>query len=295
MIRLKSLLAEGVEAYKLSNGDWNYAKIESSTNASDVAALIRQSKGYINDDEAVAEAAFMAMAKTNIYDKVKSSLGQDPYAFVKSFMTTSTSYHKQSIDTSYKKIQAFKTKSTPSKNTTSNVTIKLIPGAPEITPGFIQLVKNWENSKDYKPGGWKPALEKWHQVPSPEGGTDSIAYGHKLTSSDIASNRFVNGISDETANTLMLNDLKIARQKAKALVPSYESLSTSTKQALINACYRGELSNTETPKTLKLMRAGQWPAAAIEYLNHDEYRSGGANIKNRMGWNAKQFKATKIK
>ena len=112
MIRLKSLLQEGVESYKLANGDWNYAKIESSTNAPDIAALIKQSKGTFNDDEAVAEAAFMAMAKTNIYDKVKSSLGQDPYAFVKSFITTSTSYHKQAIDTSYKKIQALKTKTT---------------------------------------------------------------------------------------------------------------------------------------------------------------------------------------
>jgi len=108
MIRLKSLLTEDVESYK-TNGNWNYAKIESSTNASDIAALIKQSKGTFNDDEAVAEAAFMAMAKTNIYDKVKSALGQDPYAFVDSFITTSTSYHKQAIDTSYKKIQALKT------------------------------------------------------------------------------------------------------------------------------------------------------------------------------------------
>lgn len=118
MIRLKSLLREDVKSYKLSNGDWNYAKIESSTNAPDIAALIKQSKGTFNDDEAVAEAAFMAMAKTNIYDKVKSALGQDPYAFVKSFMSTSSSYHKQAIDTSYKKIQALKTKTTTTKSTT---------------------------------------------------------------------------------------------------------------------------------------------------------------------------------
>ena len=133
MIRLKTLLTEGVESYKLSNGDWNYAKIESSTNAPDIAALIKQSKGTFNDDEAVAEAAFMAMAKTNIYDKVKSSLGQDPYAFVKSFITTSTSYHKQAIDTSYKKIQALKTKTTTTttKTTTSSSkpkTVPLLPG-----------------------------------------------------------------------------------------------------------------------------------------------------------------------
>lgn len=285
MIRLKSLLQEGIELYKLPNGNWNYPKIESSTNALDIAALIKQSKGTFQDDEAVAEASFIAMTKSNLYNKVKTALGQDPYAYVKSFMSTNKTYHKQPIDISYKKIQTIPTASN------SN----LRPPAPlgtEIRPDFIQRIKNWENNKNFKPGGWNPNLKKWYPHRSKEGGTDTIGYGHKLTPDDVISGKFDRGITDDTANKLMLADLQIAKQKAMALIPSYASLPINTRQALINACYRGELSKSKTPNTLKLMRAGKWQAAAKEYLNHAEYRKGGG-VKARMDWNAAQFRSTK--
>lgn len=161
----------------------------------------------------------------------------------------------------------------------------------EITSDFKDLVKNWENSKDYGPGGWNSKTKKWYPHKSPEGGTPTIAYGHKLTSDEVRSGKFANGISDTTALALFDSDLEIARSKAIALIPNYPKLPISTKQALINACYRGELSEKGTPETLKLMRAGKWQAAAAEYVNHDEYRKGG-RVKQRMDWNAKQFKAT---
>lgn len=161
----------------------------------------------------------------------------------------------------------------------------------EITSDFKDLVKNWENSKDYGPGGWNSKTKKWYPHKSPEGGTPTIAYGHKLTSEEVRSGKFANGISDATALSLFDSDLEIARSKAIALIPNYPKLPIGTKQALINACYRGELSEKGTPNTLALMRAGKWEAAAAEYINHDEYRKGG-RVKQRMDWNAKQFKAT---
>jgi LysM repeat protein len=161
----------------------------------------------------------------------------------------------------------------------------------EITSDFKDLVKNWENSKDYGPGGWNSKTKKWYPHKSPEGGTATVAYGHKLTSDEVRSGKYANGISDAAALALFDSDLETARSKAIALIPNYSTLPISTKQALINACYRGELSETKTPKTLKLMRSGKWEAAAIEYVDHDEYRKGGS-VKQRMDWNAKQFKAT---
>lgn len=161
----------------------------------------------------------------------------------------------------------------------------------EITVDFKDLVKNWENSKDYGPGGWSSKTKKWYPHKSPEGGTATVAYGHKLTSDEVRSGKYANGISDAAALALFDSDLETARSKAIALIPNYSTLPISTKQALINACYRGELSETKTPKTLKLMRSGKWEAAAIEYVDHDEYRKGGS-VKQRMDWNAKQFKAT---
>jgi LysM repeat protein len=162
----------------------------------------------------------------------------------------------------------------------------------EITTEFKNLIKGWENNKDYAPGGWNKTKKKWFPHRSPEGGTATIAYGHKLTAADVASGKFNNGLTDDAALELLESDLETARSKAIGLVPSYATLPTSTKQALINACYRGELSKLGTPKTLELMRANKWTSAAKEYLDHAEYKSGGENIRNRMEWNAQRFKST---
>jgi LysM repeat protein len=164
----------------------------------------------------------------------------------------------------------------------------------EITPNFKNLVKNWENSKDYGPGGWNKTAEKWYPHRSPEGGTPTIAYGHKLTSDEVNAGKFSKGLTDAQALALLESDLQVARSKAMALVPSYTSLPGNTQRALINACYRGELSNIKSPATLKLMNAGKWVAAAKEYLNHDEYMNAKStsSVRTRMNWNAQQFTAT---
>jgi hypothetical protein len=111
MIRLKPLLTEADTP--------NYATIENTRNGKTLADLLLKSKGYVNDDEAIAEAVFMAIAKFNVYDQVLKNLGQDPYKFVKSFMDTSKVYHKQSIDTSMAKLKQAKAASTKSKDTTA--------------------------------------------------------------------------------------------------------------------------------------------------------------------------------
>lgn len=287
MIRLKTLILEGIDSYIMSDGDWNYSKIESTKNAVDLAALIKYSYGYFNDDESLAEAAFIAMTKSNIYDAVKAALGRDPYHYVQSFMSTNVVYHKQTIDASYKKIQANK-KQTVTSTTTS---AELSYGNP-ITDAFKNFIKKWENSKTYPPGGWKPDKQRWFPHKSPEGGNPTIAFGHKLTDREVASGRFKNGLTDEEALRLFEKDLRGAEQTARSLIPNYEKLPISTKQGLINSCYRGELGSKKSPKTLKLMRAGKWKKAAVEYLDHEEYKDGGDNIRSRMQWNSRQFAKT---
>ncbi len=101
MIKLTNLLVE----------TWNYPVIENTKDPRVLADLLRKSKGYVNDEEALAEAVFMAIAKFGIYDWVRKAFGKDPYAFVKSFMDTSKIYHKQSIDKSMAKLKQAKTNS----------------------------------------------------------------------------------------------------------------------------------------------------------------------------------------
>jgi len=66
-----------------------------------IASVLKQSPGIVNDYEAWAEAAFMAIKTKSKYAQVEKLLEQDPYAYVKEFMDTSKQYHKQPIYISY--------------------------------------------------------------------------------------------------------------------------------------------------------------------------------------------------
>ena len=120
MIRLKQLLNEQnlkpyVSTNWLGTNTWNYTAIEKCKNAKDLAAILKKAKGFLRDDEAAAEAVFMAIANydTDInkvhyfYTEVTNNLGRIPYNYVKNFMDTSLKYHKQSIDISMKRIKEY--------------------------------------------------------------------------------------------------------------------------------------------------------------------------------------------
>ena len=152
-----------------------------------------------------------------------------------------------------------------------------------LTSDFTQKVMQWENSIK---AGWNSKKKRWFPHKSPEGGLPTIAYGHKLTPSDVRSDRFKNGISDSDAKELLKNDLFAASLKAASLVPDYKKLPINVRQGLINAAYRGEIKSSHN--TIKLMNAGKWSAAAKEYLNNAEYKNK-PSVRNRMDWNQKQF------
>jgi LysM repeat protein len=152
-----------------------------------------------------------------------------------------------------------------------------------LTSDFMQKIMQWENSIK---AGWNSKKKRWFPHGSVEGGTGTIAYGHKLTASDIASGRFAKGITQADAEKLLKDDLFAASKKALQMVSSYQSLPDNVRQALINAAYRGEIKSSH--KTIKLMNAGKWSAAAAEYLNNAEYKSR-SGVRERMDWNHKQF------
>lgn len=161
--------------------------------------------------------------------------------------------------------------------------IDLLTEGSALTGVFLQKVQQWENGIR---AGWNSKKKLWFPHRSVEGGTDTIAYGHKLTQTDINTGRFANGITEEQAIQLLKTDLYAASKIAKKLVPEYSTLPDNVRQALINATYRGELKSTH--RTVKLMNAGKWKAAAAEYLNNAEYKSG-SGVKERMDWNHAQF------
>jgi len=98
-------------------------------------------------------------------------------------------------------------------------------------PAFVQYIMNVENAgKTGFKGG------KWFPHPSPEGGTDTIAYGHKLKGGE----NFSRGISQNQAIQLLKSDLNEAAGYAKNAVDkrftkgTYDRLDNQRKQMLID-------------------------------------------------------------
>ena len=94
------------------------------------------------------------------------------------------------------------------------------------TTSFLDLLKYFENSIKR---GWDKEKKKWFPHGSLEGGTDTIAYGHKMKSTD----DYSQGITEKEATTLLLMDVSKAISKIKnTLGINFNTLPKYVKQAL---------------------------------------------------------------
>ena len=102
---IKKLNVEGDSNLKSYN---IYYNLSNNPTTKEITNTLRRSTHWLGDDEAHAEAAFMAIDSVKKYNEVKSLLGKDPYQFAKSFMDTSKKYHKIPIDLSMKRLGLLK-------------------------------------------------------------------------------------------------------------------------------------------------------------------------------------------
>jgi GH24 family phage-related lysozyme (muramidase) len=168
------------------------------------------------------------------------------------------------------------------KSTKSTVTHTIKPmdaSSPE------QVLMSYENSKDNPKGGYDRVKGRWFPHKSIEGGSDTIAYGHKIQ----AGEDFSAGITDEQAVTLLRQDIARREVAIRKALPTYDDLPQYVKNAIVSAWYRGDLGPKATPKTMALMKAGDWSQAASEYLNSQDYKTGFTGVKKRMQDNAAAF------
>lgn len=106
----------------------------------------------------------------------------------------------------------------------------------------------------------------------------TIGIGHKLTpnSKSIIENITHRKIeinehlllSKDEATKLFAYDLQEKINLAKRKFTEFDSFPTTTKAAIVDALYRGDLG----PKTSALINQKKWTDAAKEYLNSNEYR-----------------------
>jgi len=98
-------------------------------------------------------------------------------------------------------------------------------------------------------------------------------------------------LTNEEIDILFAEDLKTYVERAKKLVPEFDSLPDYVSTALVDMAYRGDLG--DSPKTRALINSGKFAEAANEYINRREYRDaeskGIRGVKIRMDSNRQRL------
>jgi len=140
------------------------------------------------------------------------------------------------------------------------------------------VISKFENNPNYKKGGFDKSSGKWFPHKSLEGGSDTIAYGHKI----LPGEDFSKGMSESEAQELLKKDITKKLNDARRLIKNFDSLSPQVKIAALNGLFRGDLG----PKTIEWLNQRNFKQAAKEYLNHKEYKTtSNLGVKKRMDWN----------
>lgn len=102
------------------------------------------------------------------------------------------------------------------------------------------------------------------------GGAETIGVGHLLTPDDKATGRFINGITDEQAIDLLRSDVL----KAEADIASRVKVPLTQNQydALCSFVFNVGGGALGISTLLKLINAGEYQKAAIQFLSWDKVR-----------------------
>ena len=99
-------------------------------------------------------------------------------------------------------------------------------------------------------------------------------------------------LNDNQMKQLFDHDVQAKIRLAKSKVNNFDKLPTAVRNAVVDGFFRGDLSGS--PKTLGLMNSGDFKAAAVEYLDNNEYRKSkkeGTGVAPRMERNAAAYRA----
>lgn len=144
------------------------------------------------------------------------------------------------------------------------------------SPEFIRYIKNTENGIKK---GWNSKESKWYPHKSFEGGTDTIAYGHKLKKGE----DFSSGITEKQAIELLYSDLNQASREAKRLITRkygagvYDKLSIKQREILTDFVFNLGDVTRKFPKFTDAVIAWDLPTLRKEYKRY----SGGKELLDR--------------
>jgi len=128
-------------------------------------------------------------------------------------------------------------------------------------------------------------------------GFPTIGIGHKITTETPAIMKQLFG-RDFDAESVVAGKRKLSKSQAFDLfrydiekrvgeiqkaIPRFATYPQYLRTALLDGWFRGDLPGS--PRTLELIRNGDFATASVEYVNHDEFRSS-PGIARRMEKNA---------
>ena len=97
----------------------------------------------------------------------------------------------------------------------------------------------------------------WTAHPSPEGGLDTIGYGHKITQAEQDAGTYKNGITNEGAIRLFRKDIKKHADIVRKNVKDFDTFPQKYQDILVNIAFNtGSVKENKWPSLLKAMRAG---------------------------------------
>lgn len=125
---------------------------------------------------------------------------------------------------------------------------------------FISYLQQAENAEKK---GWNSEKKLWFPHDSPEGGTQTIGYGHKLQGKE----DFSEGLTDEQVRDLLLRDICAAANTCRGTVDNFDNLTQRQREMLVDFAFNlGTLKSF--PKFVAAVIRNDLPTMRREYKRY---------------------------
>mgnify|MGYP003664212199 FL=1 len=152
---------------------------------------------------------------------------------------------------------------------------------------FIEYLKKVENGGKT---GWSNDDQLWYSHASPEGGNDTIGYGHKLLNSELE--QAAKGLTDNEIDDLLLEDLHTASNVAYTVLSqhfnaNFDDLCVNSQEMLIDFAYN--LGGNGLRKFPKFVNAVIDNNTEIMLQEYKRYYTSGNGVKKELEQRNKEF------
>ena len=156
-----------------------------------------------------------------------------------------------------------------------------------ISDVFIEYLKKVENGGKT---GWNNDDELWYSHVSPEGGNDTIGYGHKLLNSELE--QAAKGLTDIEIDDLLIEDIHKAIDSASTVLSQhfnadFDDLCVNSQEMIIDFAYN--LGGNGLRKFPKFVNAVIDNNTEIMSQEYKRYYTSGNGVKKELEQRNKEF------